>query len=124
MGGFEGIPPGQSHPHHAFAIPQEDVLWWMEHLQYWGVNFVVRARRAHGSVGIYFKDPDGHELELICSHCGDEVFDQLPPVPTQEAGSPHLTPKNDSWPPPERAEGASRHFEAKLAEVRARQRTH
>jgi len=116
--GYGQLSVEQTHPHHAFEIGPEDVLWWIGNLQYWEVPFEARARRRSGSVALYFRDMDGHHLEVTCPSCPDELFDRLPPLDYKEGE--HRTPMNDQWPTPERAEEARRQFETKLEALRAR----
>lgn len=116
--GYGQLTLEQTHPHHAFEIAPEDVVWWIERLQWWGVPFEARARRSSGSVALYFRDPDGHHLEITCPQYPDELFDQLPPLDYRQGE--HLTPMNSAWPPPERAEEAERQFQVKLEALRAR----
>ncbi len=106
----------QSHPHHAFDVPAEDVAAWVEQLRYWGVPFVGPMTRA-GTQGceIYFNDLDGNHLELHCSAYPDALRQQLPVGPYDKS----LT-VIQQWPTPERAEEAERQFQEKLARLRAR----
>jgi len=116
--GYGQLTVEQTHPHHAFDIAPDDVIWWMERLQYWQVPFEARARRGSGSVALYFRDPDGHHLEVTCQHYPDELFDHLPPLDYKQGE--HRTPMNSAWPPPEREEEAERQFRTKLEGLRAR----
>lgn len=116
--GYGELTQDQTHPHHAFEIGPEDVLWWIERLQKWEVPFSARARRRHGSLALYFRDPDGHHLEIMCPRCPDDLFDRLPPLSYEEGE--HRTPLNQNWPPPRRAEEAERQFQAKLEALRSR----
>lgn len=66
--------PGPSHfipPHHgrgalhlAFAIPVQELPAWEAHLQEAGVPIESRLVWPQGAVSLYFRDPDGHSLEV------------------------------------------------------------
>ncbi len=60
------IPPhdGQGPLHIAFAVSAEDLPVWEERLQDWGVLIEGRTTWPRGGQSIYFRDPDGHLLEL------------------------------------------------------------
>ena len=118
--GYGQLTIDETHPHHAFEIAADDVMWWIDRLQYWQVPFEARARRRSGSVALYFRDPDGHHLEVMCPTCPDELFDRLPAL--HYAEGEHLTPLNDNWPSSQRAEEAERQFQAKLQALRAGKR--
>lgn len=52
-------------PHHiAFAIGARDVEAWEARLAEWGITVEGRARWPRGGTSLYFRDPDGHLVEL------------------------------------------------------------
>jgi catechol 2,3-dioxygenase-like lactoylglutathione lyase family enzyme len=63
-GGF--IPPhhGRGALHLAFAIPYGELDAWQAHLAERGVALESRLRWPHGGTSLYFRDPDGHSLEV------------------------------------------------------------
>jgi len=108
----------QSHPHHAFEVPAEDLGKWAGHFRKWKVPFVgPMTRGGTGSAEIYFNDPDGNHLELHCSsYPGHE---KLPSGPYDKQLTAHSKP----WPPPEFEEEANRLLEASLERMRRRRRS-
>jgi catechol 2,3-dioxygenase-like lactoylglutathione lyase family enzyme len=60
------IPPhgGQGELHFAFAIEADDLEPWVERLSGGGVRIESRVAWARGGVSLYFRDPDGHLVEL------------------------------------------------------------
>jgi catechol 2,3-dioxygenase-like lactoylglutathione lyase family enzyme len=60
------IPPhdGQGPLHIAFSIGAEEVAAWEERLRAQGIAIEARARWPRGGTSLYFRDPDGHLLEL------------------------------------------------------------
>jgi catechol 2,3-dioxygenase-like lactoylglutathione lyase family enzyme len=50
--------------HVAFAIPASEVQAWESHLQAHGVDIESKVDWPRGGKSIYFRDPDGHVLEL------------------------------------------------------------
>ena len=60
------IPPhdGQGPMHVAFSISPDELAAWQEHLQAAGVNLEGRTQWPRGGVSVYFRDPDGHLLEI------------------------------------------------------------
>lgn len=60
------IPPhdGAGPIHCALAIAAEDLPGWERRLAARGVAIEGRTRWPRGSISIYFRDPDGHLLEL------------------------------------------------------------
>jgi catechol 2,3-dioxygenase-like lactoylglutathione lyase family enzyme len=60
------IPPhdGVGPVHCAFAIAAEDLPTWESRLFQHGVAIEGRTHWPRGSVSVYFRDPDGHLLEL------------------------------------------------------------
>jgi catechol 2,3-dioxygenase-like lactoylglutathione lyase family enzyme len=60
------IPPhdGQGSLHMAFAIPADSLGAWEAKLGECGVAIESTVRWPRGSVSLYFRDPDGHLVEL------------------------------------------------------------
>lgn len=60
------IPPhdGAGPIHCALSIPAEDLPHWEAHLTAHGIPIEGRTHWPRGSISIYFRDPDGHLLEL------------------------------------------------------------
>lgn len=60
------IPPhdGTGPIHVAFAIPAAEFDAWERHLPARGVAIESRARWERGGRSLYFRDPDGHSVEL------------------------------------------------------------
>jgi catechol 2,3-dioxygenase-like lactoylglutathione lyase family enzyme len=60
------IPPhdGAGRMHMAFAIPRADLEAWEARLREHGVAVESRVTWPAGGVSLYFRDPDGHLLEL------------------------------------------------------------
>lgn len=60
------IPPHDGHGplHIAFAIDEADVAGWERRLSDAGVEIEGRATWPRGGKSLYFRDPDGHLLEL------------------------------------------------------------
>jgi catechol 2,3-dioxygenase-like lactoylglutathione lyase family enzyme len=63
-GGF--IPPhhGRGALHLCFAIPYGELAAWESHLAHSGIEIESRLRWPHGGTSLYFRDPDGHSLEV------------------------------------------------------------
>ncbi|SEG32976.1 Catechol 2,3-dioxygenase [Methylobacterium sp. 190mf] len=60
------IPPydGRGPAHIAFSIDADALAPWEDHLAAAGVAVEGRTRWPRGGVSVYFRDPDGHLLEL------------------------------------------------------------
>jgi catechol 2,3-dioxygenase-like lactoylglutathione lyase family enzyme len=60
------IPPhhGRGALHLAFAIPYGELAAWQAHLAEQGVTLESRLSWPHGGTSLYFRDPDGHSLEV------------------------------------------------------------
>jgi catechol 2,3-dioxygenase-like lactoylglutathione lyase family enzyme len=60
------IPPHDGHGpvHVAFSISADELAQWEERLQASGIAIEGRTRWPRGGESIYFRDPDGHLLEL------------------------------------------------------------
>lgn len=60
------IPPHHGHGalHVAFAIPFGELTAWENHLESHNVAVESRLRWPQGGTSLYFRDPDGHSLEV------------------------------------------------------------
>ena len=60
------IPPhhGRGALHLCFAIPYGELQNWTTHLQQRGIGIESTLRWPHGGTSVYFRDPDGHSLEV------------------------------------------------------------
>ncbi|MEE3214286.1 MAG: VOC family protein, partial [Pseudomonadota bacterium] len=60
------IPPhdGRGWVHMAFAIRHAELAAWESRLHAHGVEIEGRTRWSRGGESLYFRDPDGHLLEL------------------------------------------------------------
>lgn len=61
------IPPhdGSGQLHLAFAISKEDLGYWEEELRQKGIAIESRVEWPRGGRSLYFRDPDGHLVELV-----------------------------------------------------------
>jgi catechol 2,3-dioxygenase-like lactoylglutathione lyase family enzyme len=50
--------------HLCFAIPVASLEDWTRHLQARSVEVESRVRQAFGGISLYFRDPDGHSVEV------------------------------------------------------------
>lgn len=67
-GTVEGaIPPhgGDGRLHFAFGIPTDDLAEWEGRLAGRGITVEGKVRWNRGGTSVYFRDPDGHLVELI-----------------------------------------------------------
>jgi catechol 2,3-dioxygenase-like lactoylglutathione lyase family enzyme len=51
--------------HVAFSVSREELPEWETHLRTQGVEILSRVSWPRGGHSIYFRDPDGHLLELL-----------------------------------------------------------
>jgi catechol 2,3-dioxygenase-like lactoylglutathione lyase family enzyme len=60
------IPPhdGSGPAHLALAVATGDIPEWERHLRAAGVPIESRVQWPRGGVSLYFRDPDGHSVEL------------------------------------------------------------
>jgi catechol 2,3-dioxygenase-like lactoylglutathione lyase family enzyme len=65
------LPPhdGQGNLHLAFAIPAESYAEWERTLRAKGIEIESRIEWPRGGKSLYFRDPDGHLLELVTPGC-------------------------------------------------------
>jgi catechol 2,3-dioxygenase-like lactoylglutathione lyase family enzyme len=65
------LPPhdGNGHLHLAFAIPAESYEEWERTLTGRGVAIESHVKWPRGGRSLYFRDPDGHLLELVTPGC-------------------------------------------------------
>jgi catechol 2,3-dioxygenase-like lactoylglutathione lyase family enzyme len=65
------LPPhdGSGQLHFAFSIPEADLAAWEQRLGENGVAIESRVTWPRGGRSIYFRDPDGHLVELITPGC-------------------------------------------------------
>ncbi len=63
---FGAIPPhdGQGTQHLCFAISHADLEQWATHLKDTGIAIESRLDWSKGGSSLYFRDPDGHSLEI------------------------------------------------------------
>lgn len=55
---------GRGVQHLCFAIPLASLDDWARHLAASGVALESRVVQTHGGTSLYFRDPDGHSLEV------------------------------------------------------------
>ena len=62
-----GIPAhgGRGCQHLALAITAAELANWVEYLETAGVAIEERTQWPRGAISLYFRDPDGHLLELV-----------------------------------------------------------
>ncbi|MFQ5747658.1 MAG: VOC family protein [Gemmatimonadota bacterium] len=60
------IPPHDGHGpgHFAFAIERDSLDGWRRRLRSGGIDIESEMTWARGGVSLYFRDPDGHSVEL------------------------------------------------------------
>lgn len=65
------IPPhdGEGTTHFAFTIAAGDEAGWVAHLDAHQVAIESRVGWPRGGFSLYFRDPDGHLLELVTPGC-------------------------------------------------------
>ena len=66
LGSASYIPPhdGEGPVHLAFAIRPEELSVWERHLTAHGIVVESTVRWERGGTSLYFRDPDGHSVEL------------------------------------------------------------
>ena len=60
---------GRGELHVAFSIAASDVQAWRDHLWTSGISIESEVACPGGGHSIYFRDPDGHAVELITPGC-------------------------------------------------------
>jgi catechol 2,3-dioxygenase-like lactoylglutathione lyase family enzyme len=65
------LPPhdGDGQTHLAFTIPADSESAWTQHLSTHGVTVESRMVWPRGGISLYFRDPDGHLVELVTPGC-------------------------------------------------------
>ncbi len=60
------IPPhgGEGNLHLCFSIPFGELTAWEQHLAREGIPVESRVRWGRGGTSLYFRDPDGHSIEI------------------------------------------------------------
>jgi catechol 2,3-dioxygenase-like lactoylglutathione lyase family enzyme len=60
------IPPhrGDGALHLCFAVPFGELVAWQQHLADNGIAIESTVRWARGGTSLYFRDPDGHSIEV------------------------------------------------------------
>lgn len=73
---FGTIPPtdGSGNLHLAFAIPVSALDQWEDRLQRNGVTVESALEWPEGGHSLYFRDPDGHVIELKTSDWGGQLL--------------------------------------------------
>ncbi len=81
-----------SHPHYAFDVPVEEFLECARLLTEHGVGHSGPVRQGPpGTASIYFDDPDGNHLEIVCHGYPDDA-----PI---QVGPPDREKMRYEWPP-------------------------
>ena len=63
-GGTVPAHDGEGHLHLCFAIPGAELDAWEKHLERHGIPIESRVQWPRGGTSLYFRDPDGHSLEV------------------------------------------------------------
>ncbi len=63
-GGVIPAHDGRGTLHLCFAIPLASLDEWGRHLERLGIAVESRVIQSHGGTSLYFRDPDGHSLEV------------------------------------------------------------
>ena len=65
------IPPhdGTGDLHLAFAVPKDSLPGWEARLAEQGIEVEARYNWELGGQSVYFRDPDGHVIELVTPGC-------------------------------------------------------
>ncbi|TMQ53954.1 MAG: glyoxalase [Candidatus Eisenbacteria bacterium] len=75
------VPPhdGEGRLHLAFAVPASELAAWESHLERHGVPIESRVTWGAGERSLYFRDPDGHLVELATPGLWWRSQEQGPP---------------------------------------------
>ena len=65
-GGLVPAHDARGQQHLCFAIPRAEVEAWARHLDALGIAIESRVEWPRGGISLYFRDPDGHSLEVAC----------------------------------------------------------
>jgi catechol 2,3-dioxygenase-like lactoylglutathione lyase family enzyme len=68
-GGIIPSHDGDGQTHLAFAISLEDEEAWIDHLKAASIAIETRVAWPRGGFSLYFRDPDGHLIELVSPGC-------------------------------------------------------
>lgn len=70
------VPPhdGRGRLHLCFAVPAEALGAWEAHLAALGVAVLSRVHADRGGTSLYFRDPDGHLVELATPGLWEGVY--------------------------------------------------
>ena len=70
------VPPhdGRGRLHVCFAVPAESLGVWEARLAALGVAVLSRVRAERGGTSLYFRDPDGHLVELATPGLWEGVY--------------------------------------------------
>ncbi len=74
---FGTIPPtdGDGQLHVAFGVSPSDIDTWEQRLRDLGIDIESRFEWPEGGSSVYFRDPDGHAIELKTSNWRGQLFD-------------------------------------------------
>ena len=74
---FGTIPPtdGDGQLHLAFGVSPSDIDAWEQRLGVLGIDIESRFDWPEGGSSLYFRDPDGHAIELKTSNWRGQLFD-------------------------------------------------
>jgi len=74
---FGTIPPtdGDGQLHVAFGVSPSDIDAWEQRLRDLGIDIESRLNWPEGGSSLYFRDPDGHAIELKTSNWRGRLFD-------------------------------------------------
>ena len=70
-GSLDHVPPhgGTGQLHLAFSVPEADLPAWELRLAAAGVPIETRTHWERGGQSLFFRDPDGHLIELVTPGC-------------------------------------------------------
>jgi catechol 2,3-dioxygenase-like lactoylglutathione lyase family enzyme len=63
--GERGEPVHSHHRGNHFALRTDDLAPWVEHFRKWHVDHMAPKQRPDGAMQLFFRDPDGHVIELF-----------------------------------------------------------